>query len=380
MRPKTPSIKRVSLSEQISAILSLEVSEYYTVGSRLPSEGELAKRFGVSVPTIREALQRLVEGGLVERRRGSGTYVLARPAPEKWVAVLMESDIGQPFISYAHRSAFQQVRRLIAEAGFQTHGYLGFRSAGEEGDLTCAEFLHDLRAGRVSAVVSIVARLPPTLREDLRRRGIPFIGGGPGAPRAMADSSQLVRMGARHLIDCGRERLALLAWADPLLFPAKPSIFVQAFQAELERAGLIFRPEWVREDLHPQWPGAGWEEFREIWQGAEKPDGLLICDDVLAQDVTVAILEQGIRVPEQLMVVTHANRGSGVWYPFPVAKVEFDPDVLAQAIADMTVKQLRGEGTPDTPVVLGYELVPMAAAPVMDGELKVASKGYVNVN
>jgi GntR family transcriptional regulator, transcriptional repressor for pyruvate dehydrogenase complex len=48
-------------------------------GSRLPAEAELAARFRVSRPTVREALGRLRHEGLISSRRGSGSYVLRRP-------------------------------------------------------------------------------------------------------------------------------------------------------------------------------------------------------------------------------------------------------------------------------------------------------------
>jgi DNA-binding GntR family transcriptional regulator len=44
-------------------------------GSRLESELDLARRFGVSRPTIRRAIEHLSERGLVIRRRGIGTIV-----------------------------------------------------------------------------------------------------------------------------------------------------------------------------------------------------------------------------------------------------------------------------------------------------------------
>ena len=46
-------------------------------GSRLDNELDLAERLGVSRPTVRQAVQRLVEQGLVTRRRGLGTVVIA---------------------------------------------------------------------------------------------------------------------------------------------------------------------------------------------------------------------------------------------------------------------------------------------------------------
>src|SRR3954470_16947199 len=47
-------------------------------GGRLPAESELASRFGVSRPVIREALSRLRVMGVIFSRKGSGSYVLKR--------------------------------------------------------------------------------------------------------------------------------------------------------------------------------------------------------------------------------------------------------------------------------------------------------------
>lgn len=48
-------------------------------GSSLPTEIELAERFGVSRMTARRAFQRLTQLGLIERRRGAGSFVLPPP-------------------------------------------------------------------------------------------------------------------------------------------------------------------------------------------------------------------------------------------------------------------------------------------------------------
>jgi len=47
----------------------------FEAGERIPSEHELAARYGLGRPTVRQATEVLVRGRLLERRRGAGTFV-----------------------------------------------------------------------------------------------------------------------------------------------------------------------------------------------------------------------------------------------------------------------------------------------------------------
>lgn len=68
-----------SLYAQIAAQLRREIAaDQFQPSGRLPSEAELMQRFAVSRVTIRLALGKLGEEGLVERRQGKGTYVSTR--------------------------------------------------------------------------------------------------------------------------------------------------------------------------------------------------------------------------------------------------------------------------------------------------------------
>jgi GntR family phosphonate transport system transcriptional regulator len=49
------------------------------LGARLPTEQDLSERFGVNRHTARQAVASLAEQGLVESRRGSGTFVIGNP-------------------------------------------------------------------------------------------------------------------------------------------------------------------------------------------------------------------------------------------------------------------------------------------------------------
>lgn len=74
-------LRNVKLSEHVyERIFELIVSGEYPTGSRLPSELELAERFRVSRPVVREALGRLRDDELIISRQGSGSYVSRQPA------------------------------------------------------------------------------------------------------------------------------------------------------------------------------------------------------------------------------------------------------------------------------------------------------------
>ena len=71
---------------QILAILRARVENgHYPLETSLPTEGELCEEFAASRYTVREALRRLVEQGMVSRRQGSGSVVVASQPQARYV-------------------------------------------------------------------------------------------------------------------------------------------------------------------------------------------------------------------------------------------------------------------------------------------------------
>lgn len=64
-----------SIAEQIRSRIN---SADFRVGEALPAEKMLAVEFSVSRMTIRKAIEQLVNEGLLQRRHGSGTYILQK--------------------------------------------------------------------------------------------------------------------------------------------------------------------------------------------------------------------------------------------------------------------------------------------------------------
>lgn len=76
----------------------------WPVGSRIPTEADLASTLGVGRNTVREAVQSLVHSGLLVRRQGSGTYVLS----DSELSVALGRQI-----EHVHQQHILEVRRSL---------------------------------------------------------------------------------------------------------------------------------------------------------------------------------------------------------------------------------------------------------------------------
>lgn len=77
------AIKQEAASDRVvSQLLAMVKARTLKPGDRLPCEREMAERFKVSRPTVREALRALVVLGVLKARHGSGIFVSALEATE----------------------------------------------------------------------------------------------------------------------------------------------------------------------------------------------------------------------------------------------------------------------------------------------------------
>ena len=71
-------LKSKLLAEQVQEqIYQYILNTPIAIGAKLPNEFELWEKFGVGRSTIREAVKLLISRGILEVRRGSGTYVVS---------------------------------------------------------------------------------------------------------------------------------------------------------------------------------------------------------------------------------------------------------------------------------------------------------------
>ncbi len=76
MKIHIKAIKPKKISDQVyEELRDMIFRNILKPGDKLPPERELAKGFGVSRPTIKLALEKLIDQGFIEQRQGQGTFV-----------------------------------------------------------------------------------------------------------------------------------------------------------------------------------------------------------------------------------------------------------------------------------------------------------------
>ena len=123
------------LGEQIEdELMKYIVQEPVEIGQRIPNEFELAEKFGVGRSTIREAVKGLVSKGILEVKRGSGTYVISTRSmdddplglsklQDKYklalelfdVRLMLEPEIAALAAEYATEEELKQLEQLCDE-------------------------------------------------------------------------------------------------------------------------------------------------------------------------------------------------------------------------------------------------------------------------
>ena len=126
--------KKLLASRVEEELLNYIIHEPVEIGAKIPNEFELAERFGVGRSTIRETVRSLTTKGILEVRRGSGTYVISKNTIEEdplglakfkdkyklalelsEVRLILEPEIASLACEYATREEAAEIKRLCDE-------------------------------------------------------------------------------------------------------------------------------------------------------------------------------------------------------------------------------------------------------------------------
>ncbi len=344
-------LHRATLSQQTAALLRGEILRHAAPGDRLEAESRLCKRYGVSLPTMREALGVLAQQGLLERKQGVGTFV-ADPRRTRHLAVLIDFDISHARASYFFTRSVQRARKLLAEAGWDARIYVGHAPPFGEAppELTCTEVVEQVAADHVAGVLAIGTATQPAFDKLLARHGVPAVGWEHCIP---VDTDKMMKLALGHFQRIGVRRPLLIApWGESLC---------KRFGGYARERGMARGNErtFMHSPVNLDEPQP--EAFAGLWQG-NMPDAIFIGDDVLYVPVAASMLKTGVAVPEEVHVATATNKGAGLSCFFPTTRIEVDPDLFAERSVALLLSLVEKTEFDQADLDLPIALIPAEAA------------------
>lgn len=321
--------------EQITAWVRDEIEKgSLSRGARLPSENELMAQFGVSRQTVRRALEELSESGIVEGRRGSGTYVTVntrRYAGKEIRIAVMLTYVD----TYIFPAMIKGMESVLSREGCTLQISVTNNSVEKE-RMLLKEFI---RAQSVDGVIAetVKSALPnPNLElyRDLERLEIPVLFVNSyypelDIPHVSMDDRRAGYLAAKHLIECGHTRIGGIFKSDD-------------GQGHLRYAG--YTQALMESDIKVRGDCIIWIDTEEL--RGMKDDGprflkrlkdctACVCyNDDTAYKLVSIFQRAGRRIPEQMSIVGIDDSALAKLCAIPLTSVSNPVEGLGRSAAD----------------------------------------------
>ena len=335
--------KTIPVHEQIRQhIRELIVCGKLVPEQRLPSDKELARRWGTHKPTVHLALSALVREGLLVRVNRVGTFVRQREAKLTCVAVLAIGNISDSLYTQALHKALQEE---LGRVGIETPVWLDSRPvAGIHGAL--AAFF----AGRGAPGISSSDHYGV----EQSASWLAHEAAGANRVPVRARPPELGWLGPRAFCrveraDTGQARLPVRGTGDWRLAPPPRILSTSAGSDCRSRVDREERldPDTCGDGGYRRRGGPGTVRSRGVSPtlGADRSGrtASIVYPDTVARGVILGLLEKQVRVPAELKLVLHKNEAVGLYCPLPAMLLVSSERKLARALLQQVRKQFRGE-------------------------------------
>ena len=340
--------RRSGLSDQLSDGLRHAIlTGRYAPGETLPTILEWSKLLGVSIRVPEAAIARLVSEGLIVARRRHGCVVAERGNAPNWKGHVL---VVVPDSDACYYSAVQLgcVRARLAAERYLVSLVTLNHGKGAKGrftyDLAPLEFA--LRQSVDLAVLIFNYRRSSIVRAVVRS-GVPFVEFADAEPSDIKGCVGSVCLDKESAMRALSERCR----AAKLRRIMRVRAYAGNFDAEVlsKLSGVKFSDFYVRRDAerygaNESMVRGAMEAFLRRLESKGRswlPDLLYFTDDHLASGALTAMLAAGVRVPDDVRVVTMSNWGLGPVFPVSLTRLEMNPFEHGDALAELALDYLK---------------------------------------
>lgn len=292
------------------------------------------------------------------------------------VVALFSLNLDQSALPYK----LQFLQSILSEHGYiaPIHGY-----RWNEGDDATRQIdvLNDLRRYRPRAIICHIDRLYDEALKELT--AFQDEGGllicfdnlvdvaGVSCDHVLFDRAEAAYVGAKHLIELGHRDIGFFNGSNHFFVPDEvrraahhPNNSRESgLRRALEEHDLPLRPEWLLNGQ--QYSEGGADLAKRFLAMPRRPTAMCIVNDLAATAFVNEVLRAGLRVPEDVSIVSHDDTPVARYSIVPLTAVSHPVEAIAKNLADLLLSRLDGaySGPPRRFVVHGELNVRQSSGP-----------------
>ncbi|MBN1286782.1 MAG: GntR family transcriptional regulator [Anaerolineae bacterium] len=338
---------------QVSDILRRRLIDgVWEKDSLIPPEHQLCREFSVARGTVRQALDRLEQEGLLRREQGRGTFVTGIQTPRK----LAGEQIG--FIVPYVRDTFVPTILLGLEHGAEEQGFSVVfnhvsNSPQQQAD-AIVRFADQNLAGIILYPVDSIHGGPIG---EMVKRGYPIVLVDRYLRDTLTDYVMSDHFGGalratQHLISLGHRRIAFVSWRDPAVSIEHR---MAGYQRALTEADIPFDPAltWEVEG----YPDIAQNAFDNLLGARATFTAAFAANDQIALAIYKAARTMGLRVPHDLALVGFDNLDIAAQLDTPLTSVAQPAFDLGYRAVQLLIKRISGDVRDFQRVILPTTLI-----------------------
>jgi GntR family transcriptional regulator of arabinose operon len=278
-----------------------------SVGTRLPTDEELAALYQISRDSVRQALALLASEGLIERVQGRGTFVSQPPSNDSPVTQVKQKQIGL-VLNRTSRTQLTMDLLVGVEQAAKSHGY-NVSFTYTEGEQEQARDIARLRANNVSGMIiwTMGDITYDASIQQLQADHIPLVlmdryFPGLAIDYVGSDNAGGGYRATEHLLILGHRRIGFVFAREETLQTTSVYERWQGYCKALQKYEVPYDETLVVPDFRELQTGTH-EGLVEFLQRPDRPSAIFAVNDYVALDVLQAAKALHLRIPEDLAVV-----------------------------------------------------------------------------
>lgn len=313
--------------------------------TKLPSETQISKQYGVSRETVRRALSLLSEEGLIEKRKGSGSYAtgLAADSGLNRIAVMVCSEN-----EYIYPSVINDIQTTLSKRGYSVVIYQTHNLVSREREILKELIQNPVRGLIAEGCKSALPNPNLDLYERLRHFGTSIVflhnyyTALPDSVYVVDDNYNGGYLLGKHLAEQNHSRIAGIFKSDDKQGPERYSGCISAIRDK----GLPIL------DQHICWFGT--QELEDLEKKQDtgfllefirkklKPCTAVICyNDEIAYWLIKELKYANLRVPEDIAVACFDNSYLSDLSTVRITSLSHHPHEMGNAAAETLLKMMQ---------------------------------------